>query len=300
MSRVSRSFLVIATIVGCHARVVSVADLHGDFDRTVEILKAADLIDDAHEWIAGKTTLVQTGDITDRGDHAKQIYELFSKLTDQAKTAGGRVVNLLGNHELMNIEGHWDYVSQGDIEQFGDEATRREAWGPDGSIGKQVRQFPAAVVVDGVLFAHAGPLPQNLGVGGLEGMNKAIKRALSGADRSTSFLSGADTTAQADDLLNDDGPMWTRVYAQSPESTACADVRKVLSRVGATRLVVGHTVQPQDRTRCGGRVLLADTGISSVFEGGRPSFVEHENGDSWAVYPSDSTRHLLPRPDGTM
>lgn len=44
---------------------------------------------------------VQTGDIVDRGKDTIALYHLFDELRVQAEAAGGAVVSLLGNHELM-------------------------------------------------------------------------------------------------------------------------------------------------------------------------------------------------------
>lgn len=48
-------------------RIVALGDLHGDYQRTIEALKLADIIDEDNHWDGSKATLVQTGDITDRG-----------------------------------------------------------------------------------------------------------------------------------------------------------------------------------------------------------------------------------------
>merc|ERR1719436_3153 len=70
-------------------------------------------------WTGGNATLVQTGDMVDRGDYARDLYALFSDLRQQAAEAGGRVVNLVGNHDLMNIIEDLRYVSPGDYAAFG-------------------------------------------------------------------------------------------------------------------------------------------------------------------------------------
>jgi len=86
-------------------KIVAVGDLHGDYDNCVKILKAAGLIDDTLKWIGGDTHLVQTGDIIDRGDHAKEIFDLIMRLEIEAEEAGGKVHMLIGNHEELNITG---------------------------------------------------------------------------------------------------------------------------------------------------------------------------------------------------
>ena len=86
-------------------RIVAVGDLHGDYDNFIEILKdpKIGITDDNLRWIAGKTHLVQIGDVMDRGPDAKKIFDLLKKLGTEAEEAGGKVHMLIGNHEEMNI-----------------------------------------------------------------------------------------------------------------------------------------------------------------------------------------------------
>ncbi len=93
------------------ARVVAVGDIHGDFDALVSILQEAGIIDDQRRWSGGNATLVQTGDILDRGAQDRQVMDLLMELEEQASKGGGRVVVLLGNHEMMNIMGDLRYVA---------------------------------------------------------------------------------------------------------------------------------------------------------------------------------------------
>ena len=48
-------------------RIVAVGDIHGDYGNYIEVLRAAGLVDKKGKWSGGKTHLVQTGDIPDRG-----------------------------------------------------------------------------------------------------------------------------------------------------------------------------------------------------------------------------------------
>lgn len=86
-------------------KIIAVGDIHGDYDNFVKILKEAGLIDDTLKWTGGKTHFVQTGDIMDRGDCSKDVFDLIKRLEIEAEEAGGRVHMLLGNHEEMNITG---------------------------------------------------------------------------------------------------------------------------------------------------------------------------------------------------
>lgn len=102
-------------------RVVAVADLHGDYERFVFILTnpAVAVLDENLGWAAGKTHLVQLGDIMDRGPEAKRILDLLIRLEKEAAAAGGMVHVLLGNHEEMNITGiSMDYLHYVTVEQL--------------------------------------------------------------------------------------------------------------------------------------------------------------------------------------
>src|SRR5437867_6471690 len=78
-------------------RIVAVGDIHGDFDAFVAILQQSGIIDAEQRWSGGRATLVQTGDIVDRGSKSRQAMDLLMSLEKQASKAGGRVVALLGN-----------------------------------------------------------------------------------------------------------------------------------------------------------------------------------------------------------
>ena len=86
-------------------KIVAVGDVHGDYENFVKILKGTELIDKELHWTGGKTHLVQTGDIMDRGPDAKKVLDLLMRLEKEAKEAGGKVHALIGNHEEMNIIG---------------------------------------------------------------------------------------------------------------------------------------------------------------------------------------------------
>ena len=96
-------------------RVVAIGDIHGAHDNFVAVLKSARLVDAELRWAGGKTHLVQTGDVLDRGPDSRKSIDLLMELEKQAKRAGGRVHALIGNHEAMNIVGFLDYVSKEEI-----------------------------------------------------------------------------------------------------------------------------------------------------------------------------------------
>lgn len=93
------------------SRIVAIADVHGAYQQLVTLLQRAGLIDARLRWTGGSATLVQTGDVIDRGARSRECLDLLMTLERQAPKKGGAVVPLLGNHEVMNIMGELRYVT---------------------------------------------------------------------------------------------------------------------------------------------------------------------------------------------
>ncbi len=110
-------------------RVIAIGDVHGDFDDFCLMLKELGLADSQNHWIGGKAILVQSGDVIDRGNKGREAMDLLILLEKEAAAAGGQVVPLLGNHEVMNILGDLRYVSAETYAEFadGESEKRRKA-----------------------------------------------------------------------------------------------------------------------------------------------------------------------------
>jgi len=120
-------------------RVVAIGDIHGAGDNFQAILEQAGLVDDRLDWAGGRTTFVQTGDCFDRGAQVRQVLALIMKLERQARKAGGRVVPLLGNHEIMNMLGVTRDVNPAIYEGFADaksESRRERAYADYVKLGE--------------------------------------------------------------------------------------------------------------------------------------------------------------------
>ncbi len=100
--------------------IIAIADVHNDFDDFVAILRRTGLIDQQNHWTGGKTTFVQVGDLLDRGPKPREVMNLMMALEKESAQAGGRVVGLLGNHEVMNIMGDLRYVTAANYASFTD------------------------------------------------------------------------------------------------------------------------------------------------------------------------------------
>jgi hypothetical protein len=116
---------------GRTGRVVAIGDVHGDIEAFLGILKRTELLDEQGRWSGGRTTLVQTGDYTDRGEKVRDVLDLLMRLEKEAAVAGGRSITLLGNHEAMNLIGELRDVTPQIFATFADEKSeerRAAAW----------------------------------------------------------------------------------------------------------------------------------------------------------------------------
>lgn len=251
-------------------RVVAIGDLHGDLSAARAALRAAGAIDARDRWTAGDTVIVQTGDVLDRGDDEQEILDLLASLSTQAEAAGGAVVRLLGNHELMNAAGDFRYVTPGAMTEFDDVAgvdgarfaqapaelrKRLDALAPGGVYAKRLAGLGVVAVVGDTAFAHAGVAgPWG---GKIEEINASARCWLDGQ--------AGDLTSPPPAVTAEDGPVWTRAWGRG--DVDCAALRQALAAAGVARMVVGHTPQRTINAACDGLVWRIDVGMSKHYGG---------------------------------
>ena len=244
----------------------AIADVHGDFPRFAGLLRHAGVIDASNNWIAKSATLVQTGDIVDRGPDTRKIYKFMRQLTFQAHRQGGKVIKLWGNHEFMNVMEDWRYVDDEDIASFGGNETRRAAFKRGGEVFEDWMDYSVSHRdhIFKAHFIHAGLTPQ------------WARRDINGIGRRfmDTLADDAKWTSEQHAFWSETGPMWYRGFATLPEHEACEVARTVMATLKVEYLVMGHTPNFEGIvTRCDKRVLLIDTGISSAY-GGRPGLIQ--------------------------
>jgi hypothetical protein len=208
-------------------RIVAVGDVHGDLDAFRAILREAGILSEKGHWDGGRTTFVQLGDFTDRGPKVRGVMDLLGELEERAPASGGRVVVLLGNHEMLNLLGDLRYVASEDYAAFVDgssERRRRDAYRayagtlrrrgrqpqtedewkeehPPGFVehrqafdrrgvyGRWLREKPVVFERDGSLFVHAGISPVVAAISGsLDEINRRVRRELGVFDRAKEYL----------------------------------------------------------------------------------------------------------------
>ncbi|EPY51168.1 phosphoprotein phosphatase [Schizosaccharomyces cryophilus OY26] len=250
-------------------KVYAIGDIHGDFHNALDALSAAGVVSPVHpfEWTAGNATLVQTGDIVDRGPDTRFLFRWFDELSTQAERQGGRVIRLLGNHEFMNANGDWRYVHYGDLASYPEPSieNRKYDWGPEGEIGNLLITKYNVTFKDETSrshFMHAGLSPE------WSLMENFVNPM--GHELLEMFMKAEELPDELKAFWGIKGPMWYRGYAQLPLELACEVASNVTKSLNVDRLVIGHTPQFEGiRSRCNGQVILIDTGLSTAYSGER-------------------------------
>lgn len=296
-------------------RIVVLGDIHGDYKLALKLLTIGKVIDsntkDGIKWIGGDTVIVQVGDQIDRcrpesidsltcaydgatiNDEASdmKILRLFTNLHYKAKEQGGKVISLLGNHELMNVEGYMNYVSKKNIDEFNKyvdpknrsltfksgEDARKYAFKPGNEISKYLGCTRLSCVVIGSnLFVHAGMI--NVIMDELK-INK--KEDLESIDILVrKWLLGLINKEYVKHIVNgaDKSMFWTRILGNIPHNISNEDPRclkhidKVLETFQIGSIIIGHTPQSFMHGEgingiCNNKIWRVDNGSSEAFHG---------------------------------
>jgi hypothetical protein len=256
-------------------RLVAIGDVHGDLDAFRSVLRLAGAIDAADHWAGGALFVVQTGDLLDRGDDEDEILALVLRLEAEASEAGGHFVALDGNHEIMNAQGDFRYVTPDGFADFASFAEgsharshdapraglpreargRSIAFAPGGRYARELAARNTVVVVGDTVLVHGGLVARQLG-SGIDAINQAVR---------SFFLAEAPLSPM---LTAEDSPVWHRGFALEADGATCAALDEALALVPARRMVVGHTVQRAGiNAACDGRVWRIDVGLARLYDG---------------------------------
>ena len=313
--------------------VVAVGDIHGAFDNFVAILRAAQVIDNRNRWIGRRMVLVQTGDVLDRGPDSRKAIDLIRRLERDAQRAGGRVVSLLGNHELMRLSSDLRYVSPGEIEAFrnGDSAQRREqvvtalneqaaqtakAEGRvhDAAAYREqvLKELPLGMIELRQAFSPQGDYgrwvrerPAVARINGVLFLHGGISPEIAplgceGINTAVSKeLAALSPSEQGASLMSasETGPLWYRGLALQKEEEVASVLPAILDQMKARAIVIGHSTVPgRIVARLNGRIVLIDTGMvgGEFYKGGVPSALEWKGATLSAIYLD--RREPLPAP----
>ncbi len=130
----------------------------------------------------------------------------------------------------------------------------------EGRYGKWLRQRPAIVKINRVVFVHGGLTPEVAALG-CEEVNAVVRQEITRDIDKTRLEPAAALAA------GEKGPLWYRGFWKEDEVALLPAVERVLQSLDARAIVVGHTVTGTGRiqSRFGGRVVGIDIGMGEVY-----------------------------------
>ena len=326
------------TILPEAQRIIAIGDVHGDMKLVIDSLVISKVILPTkpkqntiavklnkktynYQWVGGKTIVVQIGDQNDscrpvngKCDHIKDdtaddipIFIFFTKLHELALNAGGGVYSLIGNHEIMSINGDIKYTSNANINQFkkykdpwtnktyNDSAkeNRNIAFSNGNEYANLIGCTRQSILIIGdFLFIHAGIskyfLENFRGRDELHRLNKLVKNWILKKLDELQQMGMEDNTLN--NLLHDstNSPFWMRVLGQLPSHLPYNDpqckelLSPIIEAYKIKGMVIGHTPQTVDgiNETCGNRLFRIDVGASKAFHDRRePQVLEIEKLD---------------------
>ncbi len=274
------------------SKMFAVSDIHGEYDALVDMLQAAEIIDQGLNWNWGDGHLVIVGDIFDRGDKVTECLWLLYRLEQQAREAKGRVHVMLGNHEIMVLQNDVRYVNEkytaGIVRST--RISYSDLYGPDMELGRWLRSKHTAIKLNDILFIHGG-LPPRLAERGvsLQELNELTRETID----SRSYALVFDEEVRNHYKETDEGPFWFRGYHYAKEDrypqVTSEQLDSILDSYDVSAIVVGHTGVDRIESLYDGRVIGIDVPLEDLgsFQG-----LLWEDGQLFRVL-GDGTRESL-------
>ncbi len=273
------------------SRVVAVGDVQGDLQGLDAILQAAQLTDASGNWMGGNSVLVLLGDLVGGNKDSRLVIEWVLRLEREASRSGGKVISLLGNHDILPSRGDVSKMTGAERSRYrnvpvpgAEREGAKGAFRGDSLYAKWVRGRNAIVRVGTTLFAHAGVeswLEEN-DPGGINATVRGWVKHWQGVgprpDESTVWAAGAPGMKRFGP--ESVGPLWNRTFKpprkrdhKRPDGAPKREtVERVLKKLGANRVVVGHAPTPEaeillEHPYYGPHVVMVDTKLSDSRSG---------------------------------
>jgi hypothetical protein len=252
-------------------KLAAISDIHGQYDTFITLLKNNAIIDKDGQWNFGNGHFVVAGDIFDRGPQVTEVLWFLYDLEKQAEKEGGKLHVLLGNHDVMVLNGnlrsvHPKYTEIANVLK----KPFNTLFNKGSVLGDWLRTRPVLVKINDVLFTHGGLHPdlvnKNLSI---DQINSIFKQQLIESELPE------DRNELGNYLHRKNGPIYYRGYFQGELATD-QQINNLLKHFKISNIVVGHTTHKQIETRYNGKVIVIDANLKS---GNMGEILLWENGE---------------------
>lgn len=249
------------------SKMLALSDIEGNFTAFRKLLQGNRVIDEKFNWIFGNGHLVFAGDMFDRGEQVTECLWLIYSLEEKAKAAKGHVHFVLGNHEIMNLNGDEKYVKEKYLNNYkllG--KTLAEVYNEKSELGRWLRTKNIVEKIGDKLFCHGGISPHvNRMEITLDGINKKIRSYYS---REVEAVKGTDADLKV--LFNArKSPFWYRQYYDEDYFSVSnnelihhaseAQIDSTLQKFDVKHIITGHTIVADTiSVHYGGKVFNTD------------------------------------------
>jgi hypothetical protein len=233
-------------------KIFVVSDIEGNFNSFFKLLLATKVVDKYLNWIFEENHLVINGDCFDRGEQVTECLWLIYSLEEKAKRVGGYVHFILGNHEVMNMNGDWRYVHPKYAEVTKKKRPHLALYGGNAELWRWLGTKNIIEKIGGILFVHAGISEALLETGAtLYKINNAARPYYSRAneifeDKLLSVIFNSESS-----------PFWYRGYYQNAVTEVQLDA--ILKYFEVNTIITGHTVIPQVSSFYNGKLINVNT-----------------------------------------
>lgn len=234
------------------SKMLAISDIEGNFVPFLKLLIDNKVIDRYLRWIFNDGHLVIVGDCFDRGEEVMECLWLIYYLEEKARKVGGYVHFLLGNHEIMNLNGDWRYVHPKYAHSSSIPFTA--LYNGNNELWHWLCTKNVIEKIGDILFVHGGVSPELLQ------LNLSVSEI---NDRTRPFYNRANQSFD-DPLLSivfnsNNSPFWYRGYYLAENNVSEDVVNATLEHFGVKTIVTGHTVVNQVTGYFDGKVINIDT-----------------------------------------
>jgi len=234
-------------------KFLAISDLEGNFYAFQSLLKSRGIIDMDYQWTYGDGHLVLLGDFFDRGAQVTELLWLIYELESQAKLQGGQVHFILGNHEILNLNGMNHYADTKYLKIAKKmKIDYKELYGPSTELGRWLRTKNSIEKIGNDLFVHGGFSTELVESGlSIQEINENIRANL-GLTYNEIYAKDKTTIL----IFGKKGPLW---YRGNVDNYTESELKTVFQHFGGTAIILGHTSWRNEINRIAdGQVITID------------------------------------------